>query len=97
MALPFLELVEGVAQPECAQHDEEAEHCSSLVGVCTDGAAGCSHLYGAGQEAGVECSVETGVGASANAQQACQGGSPFCVVVVTIVVLPEDCGTGQQA
>lgn len=23
---PLLQLVEGVAQPECAQHDEEAEH-----------------------------------------------------------------------
>lgn len=71
--LPFLELVEGVAQPECAQHDKETEHGRSLARVRAAGAASCGHLNGAGQEAGVERRVKAGVGASANAQQAGQG------------------------
>ena len=96
---PLLELVEGVAQPERAQHDQEAEHGSIPARVLVGIDAHWGQLRRAAQEAGVEGSVEAGVETGAEAQQAHQGTAIYVVVPmgVAIVVLLEDCGYRPKA
>lgn len=89
---PLLELVEGVAQPQRAQHDEETEHSCGLARVHGIGAACRGQLRRAGQEAAVEGGVEAAVVAGTGVRQAGQRQSPFRVVGVPVVVFPENCG-----